>query len=401
VPAPASFQAVANDDLAFLGTEPVPAAPYYEPAHYELERDAIFRRTWLHAGRVSEIAQPNSFIVRRIAAARASVLVTRASDGAIRAFHNVCSHRGNELVWEEAGLARSFSCRYHMWNYSNDGSLRSVPDEQRFFSLDKSACGLRPVSVDTCAGFIFVNVDTEPDESLQDFLGPIAEELEHLGFARFTDFEQYSCEVGANWKTVFHNFQETYHVRWVHRPSSGGRATSRENPFGYPSRYRFCGPHSGGTHWIPSHPLLTDVQTKAMTAGGLPEDAPCRGSWEFFYLFPNLYVEALAGTNTFTMQFWPLGPDRTRMVVRVYRYGTDRTASMRFSREYAASSLMDVHVEDVELVEANHRGLSSGAVDRIHFQAQEAICRHFHRTVSDMVRTQQGSRAHTAALNAR
>ena len=380
-----TFHAVPNEELALLGTGPVPAAPYYDPAYYELEREAVFRRSWLHVGRVSEVAEPDSFIVRRIAAARASVLITRTSAGELRAFHNVCGHRGNELVWDDAGQSRSFSCRYHQWNYGTDGSLRAVPDEHRFFSLDKAACGLRPVAVDTCGGFLFVNLAPEPGETLSTFLGPVAEALDRLRFAEFTDFEQYHVDVAANWKTAYANFQETYHVRWVHRPSSGGRATSLENPFGYPAKYEFWGPHSGGTRWLPPNPVLNDIQARALRAAAPPPDGPARGSFDFFYLFPNLYLEPLFGSNPFTMQFWPSGPDRTRLVVRVYRTGTDQSAAKRFGREYSGSSLLDVHTEDVELIEANHRGLSSGALDGIHFQAQEAACRHLYRSVADLV----------------
>ena len=188
--------------------------------------------------------------------------------------------------------------------------------------------------------------------------------------------------------------------RWVHRPSSGGRATSRENPFGYPERYHFWGPHSGGTRWLVPNPVLTEVQLKALAAAPPPPDAPSRGSWEFYYLFPNVYLEPLAGGNPFTMQFWPTGPDRTRLVIRMYRHGADQSAAMRFSREYAASGLMDVHAEDVELVEGNQRGLSSGVLDGIRFQAQEAICRHFYETVAAFVRDCAGGDATVPAAPA-
>ncbi|MBL7621225.1 aromatic ring-hydroxylating dioxygenase subunit alpha [Frankia sp. AgB1.8] len=382
-----SFQAVSNEELAFLGTGPVPTAPYYDREYHELEREAVFRRSWLHVGRVSELTGTDPFLVRRIGVARASVLITRSSDGVLRAFHNVCPHRGNELVAEDAGEARSFSCRYHMWNFGTDGALRAVPDEKRFYDLDWSACGLRPIAVDTCAGFLFVHLDAAPAQSLRESLGPFGDDLERIGFGRFTDFEQYSCDVAANWKTAAHNFQENYHVRWVHRPSSGGRATSRENPFGYNSSFRFHGRHGGGTHWIPAAAALSDVRATAMRAAPTADDAPCRGNFDFFHLFPNLYIEPLGGFNTFTMQFWPLDTERTRLVVRVYRAGDDTSASARFSREYTASSLMDVHVEDVEVIEANQRGLRSGALEHIYFGAQEAVCRQLHENVAEMVRT--------------
>lgn len=380
------FQAVPNDDLAFLGTDPVPAAPYYDHADFERERDAIFRRTWLHVGRESEVAEPNSFIVRSIEMARASVLITRSSDGLLRAFHNVCSHRGTQLVWEDSGRAGSFSCHYHMWNYGNDGSLRLVPDEQRFFSLDKAACGLRPVAVETCAGFVFVNFDPLPEQTLREFLGPIADELEGLELGRFSDFCQYSYEVDANWKTAFDNFQETYHLRWVHAPSSGGSATSPDNPFGYPTAYRFSGLHRSMTLWMRPDPDLREVQRKAMTSAvAAASTAPGRSSREFYCLFPNIFIAPMGGRSCFTQQVWPVGPERSRAVVRVYWEGADWSASTRFSREYSTASVLDVHVEDRELIEASQRGLRSGALEHLHFQAQESLCRHFHLSVQGMV----------------
>lgn len=153
--------------LAFLGTEPIETRPYTDPNYLDLERRAIFRRTWLHVGRQSELPEPDTFIVRNIDAAGVSVLLTRSSDGTLRAFHNVCTHRGSRLVEEEGGSAKSFSCPYHMWNFANDGRLRSVPDEGSFFDLDKSRCGLVPVAVDLAAGFVFVNLEQEPRQTLR------------------------------------------------------------------------------------------------------------------------------------------------------------------------------------------------------------------------------------------
>jgi phenylpropionate dioxygenase-like ring-hydroxylating dioxygenase large terminal subunit len=371
-----------REQVRFLGTEPIETRPYIDPRYFEVERPAIFRRTWLHVGRLSELAGADSFIVRDVSAAGVSVLLTRSSDGTIRAFHNVCTHRGSRLVAEEGGTARSFSCSYHMWNFANDGRLRAVPDEASFFALDKAQCGLVPMSVDTVAGFIFVNVDRAPAESLRDYLGAIAPELEELRFGELTDFMQYSCEVQSNWKTAFFNFQETYHVRWVHAPSAGGRATSPDNPYGYASNYRFVGRHSINTIRPPADPLLSDVQVQAYAAADRPPGGPGERCWDMFYLYPNLYLVPLNGSSPFTMQFWPMGPDRTRLVVRLYVPGPNTSASSLFNREYSSAYLMDVHVEDFEVLEANHRGLKSGALSHINLQVHEAVCRHFHNVVT-------------------
>ncbi len=115
-------------ESAVLGTAPVPAGPYYRDDYFELEREAIFRRSWLQIGHVSEVAEPGQFIVRSVEIARASILITRSSDGALRAFHNVCTHRGTQLVAEPCGRRSSFSCPYHRWTFGNVGKLRAAPD---------------------------------------------------------------------------------------------------------------------------------------------------------------------------------------------------------------------------------------------------------------------------------
>jgi len=215
-----TFSAVPNEDVAFLGTEPIPVAPYYDSTYYELEREAIFRRCWLHVGRESEVAEPNAFMVRELDVARASILITRDVDGVLHAFHNFCTHRGTELATESCGNASSFSCRYHAWNFANDGTLRAVPDEKRFFDLDKEHCGLRPVAVDTCAGFVFVNLDPQPAQTLSEFLGPLADELEALDFASYTDFAQYSYEVDARQRDRSRQPVRLSHALPLLRPAS-------------------------------------------------------------------------------------------------------------------------------------------------------------------------------------
>src|SRR3546814_4997233 len=100
--APAMHQTPPEGPAAFLGTEPVAAGPYYRDDYFELEREAVFRRCWLQIGHISELPEPGTFIVRPVEVAGASILITRGKDGAVRAFHNVCTHRGTRLVAERS-----------------------------------------------------------------------------------------------------------------------------------------------------------------------------------------------------------------------------------------------------------------------------------------------------------
>ena len=150
-----------------LGTGPVPAEPCISPEYFACERERVFRRVWVNVGRVDEIPKPGDYVVRDLAVCNASILVMRGDDGVVRGFHNVCSHRGNQLVGDERGSCRGvLTCNFHSWAYDSQGQLRWVPDEENFFDLQKSEHGLTPVATDLWEGFIFINLDAHPRESL-------------------------------------------------------------------------------------------------------------------------------------------------------------------------------------------------------------------------------------------
>ena len=169
-----------------LGTEPISYEDSISPEFYELEREAIFKRAWLNVGRVEQLPRNGSYFTKELAVARTSVVIVRGTDGEVRAFHNICRHRGNKLVWndfpkeETSGVCRQFVCKYHGWRYDLDGSLHFVQQEEEFFDLDKADYGLVPVHCDVWAGFIFVNLAKEPEQNLGEFLGPDGHEARGL-----------------------------------------------------------------------------------------------------------------------------------------------------------------------------------------------------------------------------
>lgn len=371
------FQPVTQADLAWLGNAPIPAEPYYDPAYYELERRAIFLRNWVQVGHVCELPEPGSFIRREVEFANASVLIVRGKDGAIRGFHNVCTHRGTQLVQAEAGRQSTFSCPYHRWTFSTDGALVSAPDFNQFH-VDKKDCALPRVAVDVCAGLIFVNFAEQP-VLLREWLGDLAERLEALPVARATTFHEYVYDIDANWKLTYDNFQENYHLRFIH-PRSGGAGTGPDNPFGYPIRYGFHGPHRTQTIW--ANPAAPPPPAPAMLAyGKAAEAAAAQGilasqdAKDYFALFRNFFLLG-SPIQHFSHVVMPVSATKSRGVIRLYWIGEDGSASERFAREYLMATALDIHAEDRAVIEAGQRGLSSGALKHIHFQTQEALCRH-------------------------
>lgn len=371
-----TFQRVPQEDLAWLGTDPIPAKAYYDPDYFERERKAVFLTSWIHLGHVCELPEPGSFIRRELEFAKASLLIVRGKDGEVRAFHNVCPHRGTQLVAAAEGRQNKFSCPYHMWTFGTEGALLSAPDFEAFH-LDKQDCGLKTVRLEHCGGMLFVNFDATATP-LRDWLGDYAERLEQMPVARATTFSEYSYEIAANWKLTYDNFQENYHLRFIH-PRSGGAGIGGDNQFGYPASMGFSGPHRTQRIWSNPEPDVKPFQlaasmkaVQAVAAHGLLELPYGR---DYLAFFPNLFVIGTP-TQPFSHTVYPLAAGRSRGVVRVYWAGEDANASERFAREYSLAQIRDIHCEDVSMIERGQRGLESGALEHIHFQSMEALCRH-------------------------
>ncbi len=374
-----------------LGTDPVPAGPYYREDWFELEREAVFRRSWLNIGHIAELPNAGDYIVRELEILGASIIIVRGRDGTLRAFHNVCPHRGTQLVDGQGGQASRFSCRYHMWTFGLDGALISAPDFERFYA-DKADCGLKMVPVGDVGGLIYVNLNRGPITPLRAWIGEeLCTQMDSTVVARATHYSEYVYEIGANWKLTYDNFQENYHLRFIH-PKSGLAGLGKDNPFGYPVRYGFHGDHRTQTIWSNPEPQITPTQ--ALTFGRAMDMAIKDGvdfgdnTKQYFALFPSLFLFASA-IQPFSHMVYPISATRSRGVIRLYWVGADDSASKRFAREYMMATTRDIHSEDRIVIEAGQRGLSSGALSHIHFQEQEVLCRHLMHAVAAKVSAYQ------------
>jgi choline monooxygenase len=188
---------------------------YVDPAVLDRELETVFARTWQYAGHVGDLAEPGSYLTAR--AGDQPVLVLRGHDGVLRAFRNVCRHRGSELLTGRGRCKKAIRCRYHGWTYdSSDGRLLGVPEHRGFTDLDKSALGLIPARVETLAGLVFVNLDNGA-APLAELTGDLGSRLEHYGLPgleRFASGEDSTQP--ANWKIITENYLEGYHVPIAH-----------------------------------------------------------------------------------------------------------------------------------------------------------------------------------------
>ncbi len=187
---------------------------YTSADYFAREWENVWTKAWLVIARAVEIPEPGDFVVEEIGPE--SILVVRQEDGGIRAFYNVCQHRGNRLVQPAEGSMPSFTCDYHSWTWGIDGGLRAVQDEDDF--PEGSPCGrvrLEEMKCDVFAGFVFVNMD--PDSiPLKDYLGPVWDRWQAYPVDRMTRVQALTVRLPSNWKALHDNFSEVYHFATVH-----------------------------------------------------------------------------------------------------------------------------------------------------------------------------------------
>jgi phenylpropionate dioxygenase-like ring-hydroxylating dioxygenase large terminal subunit len=400
-----------HDRYPDLGTGPLPVKPYVDPAYFELEKAHIFKKFWLQVGRVEEIPAVGDFFVKDLAASDASIIVARDRSGAVRAFHNVCSHRLNRVAYERCGRTRKFFCKFHGWAYDLDGRLSGVPDEKSFFDLDRSKYGLTPVSVDTWEGFIFINIDQNPAMSLKEFLDPMYAGLKGYPFHKFTACYAWSTVVKCNWKAALDAFQETYHVGYVHGRSIADALDKDEEGNQHPID-GVCGDYHRRLS-IAGNPASVYGNPKALTGDGARAGQALAGSgkrpiaaaalkvgkggtkldfsadvlpealnwtkhphWAFDInvIFPDFYLSCRP--NYFqAYNFRPISHNETLFDARVY-YPEMQTAGGRFYQEYMRVALRDVLLEDLSTLEISQSAAATGAKSEIVLQDFELMVRH-------------------------
>ncbi len=385
-----------------LGTGPVPTDIYYQPDFYERELRAIYRRAWLCMGRIEQVRETGDFFVKEIPTFDMSILVVRGKDGTLRAFHNVCQHRGNHVELRRQGNCAAFRCPFHGWAYALDGSLAGVPDAEAFYDLDRASKGLPQLALDTWEGFIFINLTEQPDMSLEEFLGEQGRDLVGYPFERGTQYFEYEGTVRCNWKCMVDSFCETYHVPVLHKQSVSETLAGPDNPFGRLIDVRLKGPHRtssvvGNTRYRPNPvqglafqfapgPSVTSgsVDENAVLPPGLNQTRAENWSIDVTVFFPN-WIIVIGSGMYFTHQMWPLGPDEVVWQMRGYLRPASN-AAQRFGQENSMVELRDAVLEDGNTLERIQSSLRQGLIKEFVFHDHELALRHHYHTVVDWVR---------------
>ncbi len=305
----------------------LPFAWYSGEETMRRERERIFARSWQYAGRADQVAEPGSFLSTD--AGGIPILVCRDAHGTLRAFLNVCRHRGAVLT-DDCGKRETIQCHYHAWTYGLDGSLRAAPRSDREDGFPKDELSLLPASVGTWGPFLFVNPD--PDAAaLAAWLGDLPEilardfDLDGVVFHSRVEFGS-----NANWKVVAENFLECYHCPTAHPDFSAVVDV-------HPDRYV-----------LEPHATFSSQHCESRAGGE-------RG--QFHLLYPNTGINVFPGPANLSIgPIVPAGASRTeRYLDYFFAPGADEGWLADF---FAFDD--QVGREDTALVESVQRGMSAG-----------------------------------------
>lgn len=201
-----------------LRGDPITGDRYWSREFMQREWDHMWTRVWHIGGRTAELQHPGDYVVHNLR--HESVLLVRQEDGRMRAFYNVCQHRGNRLVWNGCGSLAAFTCAYHGWRYALDGKLVFARDPENFAAGDPCRkVRLVELPCDTWGGFVWYSMDPKA-RPLAEFLDPIPRLLQNRDMDKMTRILWRKVKVNTNWKFASDNFNESYHLPYVH-PAMG------------------------------------------------------------------------------------------------------------------------------------------------------------------------------------
>ncbi|MGH2869819.1 MAG: aromatic ring-hydroxylating oxygenase subunit alpha [Solirubrobacteraceae bacterium] len=323
---------------------------YTDPDLLASEQELIFERTWQLAGHVSSLPRPGSYLTAR--AGSQPVLVVRDQEHQLRAFQNVCRHRGSRLLSGSGQCKAAIRCRYHGWTYRLDGSLIGVPEGLSFETpVDKRALGLIPARVEELCGLVFVNLDPGATP-LAELVGDLPERLARYRIETLEPFAPGTGTQPANWKVIADNYLEGYHI-----------------PIAHPSLMRMF----DYKHYeleVHDHHLWFDAPLRSQPSSNrlerlyakLVSPMPGLGAgdrlvWRYVFIYPNTTID-LYPDQVNTWQMLPDGVGRTRDVFACYRpAGTDpRTRFVQWANQRLNTLVLD---EDIDLVDNVQQGLAT------------------------------------------
>lgn len=321
----------------------LPGWSYHSEALLELEKDLVFRTHWQIAGHVSDVPEAGDYLTMDVVGERA--LIVRGKDDVVRAFHNICRHRGSRVVADEKGSCKNaLVCPFHGWVYNLDGTLRGAARPRSFPELDKDQFGLVPLDLEIWMGFIFIRFRSDgPQPSVAELLKPIETEIAHYRPADIVPTGGIWTQTSpVNWKSVRDVDNEGYHVAMAHPALQDlYGATYYDEPFvnGVSRSFATYNPHAGRRWSVKNYVRIAQEPLH------LPEYL--RRAWVYYGIFPNAVFSVMPESVQFYQEF-PLSTGKTLLRGGVYRY-REETRQQAAARYLSHRIDRDTMAEDVQL----------------------------------------------------
>ena len=344
----------------------LPGRDYHAADVFELERERVFFRHWFYAGRIDSLLEPGDFLAADVVGE--SILIVRGPDGELRAFYNVCRHRGSRLCEEESSgrLRGAVKCPYHAWSYSFDGRLIGTPFLEKD-EIDREQFGLWPVTADVWEGFVFVHLGQPAQGSRESLLAQgegSAVDYERFGFGELRTAHQTVSEVAANWKILFENYNECLHCPTVHPEliqvapafKTGNVFEEGRSDFGVTMAGGGSGYTKTGTTTLPLLPGIDEHDAKSMYGASV---------------FPNMFLD-MTGTVAIATRLQPRSPGLTTIVTD-YLFRPEVIVEPGFDpSEVVEFSELIAH-QDYVVCERAQRGVNSRAFTYGVFAEKDAL----------------------------
>ena len=333
----------------------LPNAAYTSNEYYSLEQQTVFRNTWVFAGFAHQLVSKGDMLPIEIAGQ--PLVLVKGDDEVIRAFHNVCRHRGAKLVDQPQNGRKNFVCPNHSWSYDLKGKLRARPhfhggEKHDVNRADCHRADLVEVRCDSWFDWVFVNIsgDAEP---LDEYFSPISDKLGGYDFSALHFSSMLEFDIRANWKLAIENFIEPYHVFSCHPWLDNFVGMDERTPPSFDRHVLSCGyefqqldPARGGS--LPHFP-------------DLPEGRKQRGDW--YVLFPNFAFEIFPDqVDVFIAT--PMAVNQCRETIALYFVG-DGALDERYheARQYVVKNWNDLNHEDIGVIERMQAGRASEGFD--------------------------------------
>ncbi len=363
----------------------LPARAYTDAAWFDAEMEHVFASMWLAAGRAVELDRPGAFFRRDVAGA--SVLVVRANDGAVRAFHNVCRHRGTRICNDPHGAFQgSIQCPYHAWTYGLDGRLIAAPQMDEVSGFDRSEYPLRAVACETWDGHVFINLGSasareisgELQRDLYEQLADLPQRFAPWRMQELRLAHRIDYEVATNWKLVVQNYNECLHCPIIHPLLN--RMHHYLGADNVPTTGSYCGGAMGFKDGVET--LSSDGKRRRDFLPGL--GARERTVVNYFAIYPNLLL-TLHPDYMMTITIWPVDCGRTRLIAE-WHFHQDEMAKPNFVFQDAVDFWDRTNREDWAISEQSYLGISSRGYAPGPYSDREKQLWEFDRFIVDRLR---------------